>query len=91
MNEPNVKWFKMVCKMMGEMEIRMKDLNKRLDKQEEILQMMNRERSSLKVILTKAAERMEYIETYLEDFTRQMGGEVLDEEDEDLAEDRILN
>ena len=77
--------------MVGEMERRINDLNKRLDKQEEIIQRLNLERSSLKIILTKAAERLEYIESFLEDMTRQMGGEVYDEEDEDLAEDRTIN
>ncbi len=98
MNEPNEKWFKMVCKMMGEAETRIMDnihkineLNKRLDKQEEVLQMMNTERSSLKIILTKAAERMEYIESYLEQLTEELGGEVQEAEDEDLSKDRILN
>ena len=84
-------WYRMVCKMDGEMELRINDLNKRLDKQEEIIQRLNLERSSLKIILTKAAERLEYIESFLEDMTRQMGGEVYDEEDEDLAEDRTIN
>ena len=84
-------WYRMVCKMVGEMELRINDLNKRLDKQEEIIQRLNLERSSLKIILTKAAERLEYIESFLEDMTRQMGGEVYDEEDEDLAEDRTIN
>ena len=83
--------YRMVCKMGGEMELRINDLNKRLDKQEEIIQRLNLERSSLKIILTKAAERLEYIESFLEDMTRQMGGEVYDEEDEDLAEDRTIN
>ena len=49
-------WYRMVCKMVGEMELRINDLNKRLDKQEEIIQRLNLERSSLKIILTKAAE-----------------------------------
>ncbi len=98
MNEPNEKWFKIVCKMMGELETRMKlqvslmnDLNTRLEINEETLKLMSAERKSVKVILTKAAERMEYIEGFIEQLTREIGGEVIEEEDEDLAKDRTLN
>ena len=98
MNEPNEKWFKIVCKMMGELETRMKlqvslmnDLNTRLEINEETLKLMSKERKSVKTILTKAAERMEYIESFIEQITREMGGEVIEEEDEDLSKDRILN
>ena len=98
MNEPNEKWFKMVCKMMGELETRMKlqvglmnDLNTRMDKQEETLKLMSMERKTLKIILTKAAKRMEYIESFIEQITREMGGEIIEETDEDLSKDRILN
>ena len=98
MNEPNEKWFKIVCKMMGELETRMKlqvslmnDLNTRLEINEETLKLMIKERKSVKIILTKAAERMEYIESFIEQITREMGGEIIEEEDEDLSKDRILN
>jgi hypothetical protein len=109
MNEPNEKWFKMVCKMMGELETRMKlqvglmnDLNKRMDlqvglintrmdKQEETLKLISMERKSLKIILTKAAKRMEYIESFIERIVREMGGEIIEETNEDLSKDRILN
>ena len=98
MNEPNEKWFKIVCKMMGELETRMKlqvslmnDLNTRLEINEETLKLMSKERKSVKIILTKAAERMEYIESFIEQITREMGGEIIEEEDEDLSKDRILN
>lgn len=98
MNEPNEKWFKIVCKMMGELETRMKlqvslmnDLNTRLEINEETLKLMSKERKSVKIILTKAAERMEYIESFIEQITSEMGGEIIEEEDEDLSKDRILN
>ena len=98
MNEPNEKWFKMVCKMMGELETRMKlqvglmnDLNTRMDKQEETLKLMSMERKTLKIILTKAAKRMEYIESFIERIVREMGGEIIEETNEDLSKDRILN
>ena len=98
MNEPNEKWFKIVCKMMGELETRMKlqvslmnDLNTRLEINEETLKLMSKERKSVKTILTKAAERMEYIESFIEQITSEMGFEIIEEEDEDLSKDRILN